>query len=202
MVNEAEKPKNPGGQPTKYKPEYVKIAEDLCREKGYTDANLAVEFHVDESTIGNWKRKYVEFLAALKKGKDEFDSRVVEQALLKRATGYSYEETTREPQPLSKPLNAPLNAPPSGVTGDKQGIILTVTKVVTKEIAPDVVAEIFWLKNRQPQRWSDKKEIEHRVETVGETLTEEELLKRLTRAQEVGTGIDEKSIEGNGAEDR
>lgn len=28
-------------------------------------------------------------------------------------------------------------------------------KVIEKELAPDVVADIFWLKNRDPKRWRD-----------------------------------------------
>jgi hypothetical protein len=27
--------------------------------------------------------------------------------------------------------------------------------------APDVTAQIFWLKNRRPDRWREKQEIEH-----------------------------------------
>ncbi|MGF7049144.1 5-methylcytosine-specific restriction endonuclease McrA [Paenibacillus sp. DS2015] len=38
---------------------------------------------------------------------------------------------------------------------------LTITKVVTKEVQPDVVAQIFWLKNRRPDRWRDRQDINH-----------------------------------------
>lgn len=33
---------------------------------------------------------------------------------------------------------------------------LVITKEITKEIAPDVTAQIFWLKNRRPDKWRDK----------------------------------------------
>ena len=36
---------------------------------------------------------------------------------------------------------------------------LMVTKVVTKELAPDPTSMIFWLKNRRPDRWRDKQDI-------------------------------------------
>ena len=68
MVKVAEKAKNQGGQPTKYKPEYAKKTEELCREKGYTDKNLAAHFKVSETTINNWKRRYLEFFESIKKG--------------------------------------------------------------------------------------------------------------------------------------
>ena len=37
---------------------------------------------------------------------------------------------------------------------------LVVTKEVTKEVIPDVTAQIFWLKNRKPGDWRDKRETE------------------------------------------
>lgn len=38
---------------------------------------------------------------------------------------------------------------------------LVVTKVVTREVVPDVTAQIFWLKNRKPAEWRDKQDVEH-----------------------------------------
>ena len=37
---------------------------------------------------------------------------------------------------------------------------MRVTKVITKQQAPDTTAQIFWLKNRKPQEWRDKQETE------------------------------------------
>lgn len=38
---------------------------------------------------------------------------------------------------------------------------LIVTKEVIKQIAPDTGAAAFWLKNRKPDVWRDKQEVEH-----------------------------------------
>ena len=38
---------------------------------------------------------------------------------------------------------------------------LVVTKEVTKQVAGDTTAQIFWLKNRRPDLWRDKQQIEH-----------------------------------------
>lgn len=184
----AKKTKKKKGRPTSYKPKYAEVAGRLCKEKGYTDKNLAVHFNVSETTINNWKHDFLEFLESIKKGKDDFDSRVVEQALLKRAVGYSYVETTRELQSESGELFD------EEIESSIQ--TLEVTKKVTKQIAPDVTAQIFWLKNRKPQRWSDMKEIEHRIEGITEPLTLEEMKKRILEAEKAGTGIDQRSIEG------
>lgn len=201
MAKEAKKAKrkakNKGGRPTKYKPEFVVIAGELCRKKGYTDKNLAAHFKVSESTIDDWKKRYPGFLESLKKGKDEFDTRIVEQALLKRAVGYSYDETTQEPVIVDKGEVDEKDIGEGETVEVAVESSLVVTKVVTKEIAPDVVADIFWLKNRQPQRWSDKKEIDHRVEGITEPLTFEEMQRRIAEYDSLEDGVDRKSIEGN-----
>lgn len=104
---------------------------------GLTDKQIAENMGVAERTFTDWKKKFSAISAVLKKGKEVID-RQVENALLKRALGYEYVETTKELTDLG----------------------LTVTKQVTKQVAPDTTAQIFWLKNRKPQEWRDKKETE------------------------------------------
>ncbi len=57
----------------------------------------------------------------------------VENALLKRALGYTYEETRVEND------------------GENER-----TTTITRYAAPDTTAQIFWLKNRRPDKWRDK----------------------------------------------
>lgn len=176
------------GRKPKYDPTYPGIAEKLCSEQGYTDENLAVHFKVSKSTISKWKNDFSEFSEALKKGKDNFDSREVEQFLLKRCKGYSYVETTRE-----------LQTDDAEYLDEESEIAvqtLVVTKKVTKQVAPDVVAIIFWLKNRLAHRWSDKREIDHRIGEFKEPLTEEEIIERMKAIKKAGNGVDSKSIDG------
>ena len=110
--------------------------EGLARD-GLTDEQIAENIGIRRETLYDWKKKYPNISNALKKGKEVID-RQVENALLKRALGYKYIETTKELTDLG----------------------LTVTKQVTKQVAPDTTAQIFWLKNRKPQEWRDKKETE------------------------------------------
>ena len=169
------KNKHPGGRPSEYKPEYVDVAGKLCRERGYTVKNLATHFKISACTIYAWKRGYPEFSESIRRGKDDFDVREVEQSLLKRAMGYSYDEITQE----------------LGEDGE-----MIVTKIVTKQIAPSDVAIVFHLKNRNPARWSDKKEIDHRIEELAAPRSDEEILKELLETKEAGNGIDWRSING------
>ena len=50
-------------------------------------------------------------------------------------------------------INFALQMPKSKYVGE-----LVVTKVVEKEVLPDTTAQIFWLKNRKPNDWRDKKD--------------------------------------------
>lgn len=103
---------------------------------GLIDEQIAHNMGITTKTLYEWKNKYGEISEALKKGKEVID-RQVENALLKRALGYAYDETTYD----------------DGVE----------TKRVTKEVAPDTTAQIFWLKNRKPAEWRDKIEQQQTV---------------------------------------
>jgi transcriptional regulator with XRE-family HTH domain len=133
---------NRGGGVTEYKREYAGQAYKLCL-LGYTDKDLATFFEVSEQTINEWKKSKTEFLESLKKGKDIADAKIVIK-LFKRANGYKYDEVSFEKLALDG--------------DDKENIKKDVykKKVVTKEVAPDVTAQIFWLKNRQKDKWRDR----------------------------------------------
>lgn len=119
-------------------PDGLLLLEGWARD-GLTDEQIAHNCGVTTSTLYAWKDKYSEISEALKRGKEVVDIQV-ENALLKRALGYQYKETTRE-----KVKNP--------VTGFS---CMSVTKEVAKEVVPDTTAQIFWLKNRRPDKWRDK----------------------------------------------
>lgn len=106
---------------------------------GLIDEQIAKNIGIRAGTLYEWKNRFPEFSEALKRGKEVVD-REVENALLKRALGYEYTETTREA----------VQDPSSGE------VRMQVTKKVTKQVAPDTTAQIFWLKNRKPDKWRDK----------------------------------------------
>ena len=81
-----------------------------------------------------------EFARISTRTKDIVD-REVENALYKRALGYEYEEVTEEYE---------------------MGFLVK-KKVVTKRQPPDVAAQIFWLKNKRPNDWKDKREVDNTV---------------------------------------
>ena len=123
------------GRPSKYKPEYDKQAAKLCK-KGFIDDEIADFFEVTRSTLYLWKNKHPSFSDALKESK-RFSDDAVEMALYDRAIGYDYEEVKEE----------------DGEQGGKK------TTTTTKRIQ-DNTAAIFWLKNRRPDRWRDRVEVQ------------------------------------------
>lgn len=131
---------------------------------GLTDEQIAHNMGIAYSTLRVWKEKYSAISAALKKGKEVVDIQV-ENALLKRALGYSYNEVVRE-------------RVRDDDTGDYK---LEITKTIKKEVVPDTTAQIFWLKNRKPIEWRDRKETEIsgglNVNNPFSDLTTEELRK-------------------------
>ncbi len=130
------------GRPSKYKEEYNHQAYIVCKESGFIDTLLAKLFKTTKQTINAWKKQHPKFLDSIKKGKDEHDTGLVENSLLQRATGYEHPED-----------KIFLN----GKTG-KAVIVPTI-----KRYPPDATSLIFWLKNRNPDRWRDKREIEGKL---------------------------------------
>src|SRR5690625_7906107 len=62
---------------------------------GLTDEQIAKNMGISRSTLNEWKNKYSDILDTLKKGKEVVDLQV-ENALLKRALGYKYDERSEE----------------------------------------------------------------------------------------------------------
>ena len=114
------------------------LIQGMARD-GLTQQQIADNLGINVDTLIEYKKKYTDFSEALKKGKEVVDIEV-ENALLKRALGYKYDEVTYE----------------NGVE----------TKRVTKEVQPDTTAQIFWLKNRKPSNWKDRVETDEDKEAV------------------------------------
>lgn len=129
---------------SKYDPDtFPLLAEGYARE-GLTDKQIAKKLGISKATFYVYENKYKDFSDSIKKGKAPVDI-VVENKLLQRATGYEYDEVREES------------------TKDIETGKVTLVRVVTttKQIVPDVTAQIFWLKNRKAEKWRDVKNLEH-----------------------------------------
>ena len=121
-------------RPTDYREEYAEQAYNYCL-LGATNDELATFFDVHVSTIYQWKLDHEGFSDALKRGKEMADARVA-RALFSRATGYSHEDVDIKMY---------------------EGEIIETPTI--KHYPPDATSMIFWLKNRQPDKWREKREV-------------------------------------------
>lgn len=147
-------------------PENLLKLEAWTRD-GLTEKEIANNIGISTTTLWDWKKKHIDVLNALKKGKEVADI-IVENALFKRATGYDTTEERIEYASI-----------------DGQQVEIKRIKT-TKHIPADTTAQIFWLKNRKPKVWADK--------VINEDDTQNELVDKLKNLEIkfVDGGLDEK----------
>ena len=150
--DESEKKKR--GRKSLFKEEYIEQALKLCL-LGATDKDMADFFGVSTQTLNAWKKNQ-DFLDALKKGKEIADANVASR-LYNRAIGYSCPATKF--------------AMFEGKITDREQYI--------EHYPPDTTAAIFWLKNRRPDLWRDRKDqnVNVSVNDDLENMTDDELVK-------------------------
>lgn len=121
---------------------------------GLTMEQIAYNMNINKTTLYKWQKKSDNLTNALKVSRDSAD-RQVENALFKNAIGFHYTEEQ--------------------LTDDGEVV------EVKKYSKPNTTAQIFWLKNRKPDEWREKQNVEHEG-TVNQNmniskLTDEELRK-------------------------
>ena len=117
---------------SQFKTEWIDKAKELA-QKGMTDKEIAKSLGISESALYRYQQRYVEFRKAINEGKVK-PNEEVEAALYKRAIGYTMQ--------LRRVVIDPFTS--------KQ----TVT-MQEEHIPPNVTAQIFFLKNRVPEKWKD-----------------------------------------------
>lgn len=120
-----------------YNRAYAAQAKKLC-QLGATDQELADFFDVAKKTISRWKHAHPEFHKALTVGKEVADERV-KRSLYMRAVGYEHDAVKIFLSKEGVPIYAPY----------------------TEHCPPDTTACIFWLKNREPDKWREKQDHHH-----------------------------------------
>lgn len=135
------------------KPDNLLLLEGWSRS-GLTQEQIAKNMGVSLATLKNWKNSNLAILTALKNKKEVADFEV-ENSLFKSANGYFVDETTTE-----KVLDI-----------DSGKLVVVREKTVRRFIPANPTSQIFWLKNRKPEEWKDKREQKIETEEEGLTIT-------------------------------
>ena len=119
---------------------------------GLTDEQIAEKLDISVASFYNYKNEHLEFLESLKKGKEVADYEV-ENALFKKALGYNAK--------IKKAFKVKEVLYENGKRLKETERIEYAEDEV--HIPADTTAQIFWLKNRKPNVWRDKQELEHKA---------------------------------------
>lgn len=143
-------PLKPAHRPNLYDPEYHPAWALKFSLMGCIGIEIAQQFGICEKTFENWKKRYPEFLQAIRDGGDKADAEVA-QRLRARAMGY----VCKVEQAFKVKM------------GKDQEKVEIVT--LEQELPPDTKAATIWLSNRQRHKWKDKQSIE--VEATQDVIT-------------------------------
>lgn len=141
------------GQPTAYDPSYDELAYKICL-LGATIPRLADIFKVNQDTIYEWMKVHESFSEAVKNGKERADATIAE-SFYNRAKGMTLKRQVAIKVTSKQPALDENGKPLRYMTQSEKIEVVEIAE----EVAPDTVAGIFWLKNRQPKEWKDKQEI-------------------------------------------
>jgi hypothetical protein len=126
------------GRPSKFN-DKIQDKIKLLALKGFTDKEISQVLEITEQTLNNWKISHPDFFEVLNDWKATADAEI-ERSLYERAHGYSCPET--KPQWVQ----------------DENGGHWEYAEMI-KHYPPDPTSMIFWLKNRQRDKWRDKHEV-------------------------------------------
>lgn len=112
---------------------------------GLTLEQIAHNLGIADSTLRKYRDSHEALSAALAHGREVVDV-IVENALLKKCTGYDYTEVYREFKIKKDPE-----------TGEEIKELVK-TKETTRHVDGDVTAQMFWLANRKRDVWAYKPE--------------------------------------------
>lgn len=159
---------DPEASPVEFNPStHPRQAYVAMGELGSNFDRLAELFGIHRRQLDSWYRTYPLLREAIRAGRELWDSGQAERTLYHRAMGYEYEERCVTEVDLETPyfIKNEATGEWEGVVGPRGGAVKV--KVPARRVStwyrkhpPDVVALIFWLKNRMPERWRDVRAVD------------------------------------------
>lgn len=138
----------------------IKVEPKLELIEGWTRDGLVIDqiaenLGISKTTLYSYMKKYPELSERLKKGKEISDYQV-ENELFKKAVGFTRKE------------KRPVKIKEVEYSNGKRVKETERIEMVEEEVyyPPELGAQVFWLKNRRPDKWKDK--VEAKMEPEGE----------------------------------
>lgn len=119
--------------PTHVAPRLAEI--EMWLRTGLTEAQVCKNLGIGHNTFNEYKKRYPELRDAIKKGKEVIITEI-ENALVKRALGYDYEEVKT-------------------YIKEENGKKVTYTEKTLRHLPPDTAACAILLKNKAPDRYTN-----------------------------------------------
>lgn len=132
---------HPGGAPTKYKPEFHPQLAFRMSLLGADLDRVADAFEIPSGTLDEWISRYPELSDSLRRGRDRADAEMA-ASLYHRGKGLTITEET--------------------AVKHRDGTVEIVK--LRRQLPPDPVSMIFWLKNRQREQWRDVSDHKHTLQ--------------------------------------
>ena len=126
-------------------PERREVLETWARN-GLTMEEIARNMQISKSTLQDWAKKYQDISSALKNARAHADAHV-ENALFQKAIGCT--------KTLKKPIKVRRWRVENGKKVGEEEVIEYADEEVY--IPPDMGAIAFFLKNRMPDKWKDRR---------------------------------------------
>jgi hypothetical protein len=134
---------------TKYNKHLCKLAYEYAKQ-GLMDYEIFDNLKISHSAFYDYLNKYPDFYDSIKKGR-QLAIQKVEGSLFKKAMGYTVTEKSTE------------------VKVEADGTMKPVSvRNTEKHFQADMGAIAFFLKNKDPENWRDRQEIDHT--TKGESF--------------------------------
>jgi hypothetical protein len=121
---------------------------------GLTNQELADFYDVAMSTLSLWIKNEKEFSETLKRGREQADADVA-NSLRREASGYRYYTKTITTKKKSGEV-VEETVPATEDEFNATGGTLTIQEHYAR---PNTTAQFFWLQNRQPHLWQNKKSV-------------------------------------------
>jgi transcriptional regulator with XRE-family HTH domain len=139
------------------------LLKDFARD-GLTDEQIADKCGINVGTLYRWKNEHGEICEALKRGKEPYDAEVVD-SLHNKTKGYTVK--------VEKAFKLrEVYYDEKGHRCEKETL---ETALEDQYIPPDTAAQIFWLCNRRPSAWKNKRESTIDIRKTQEEATDETL---------------------------